>query len=60
MRNLTQYGLQKRDNQTCTDKKGFYLGEGNVTDALHIDCNLENGLSDFGKVQLMGQFEGKC
>lgn len=34
MRNFTQYGIQKKDNQSCTDNNGFFLGEGNKTDDL--------------------------
>ena len=55
MKELTEYGLQRVDNQSCTHEGGNFLGEGpamHTWDDLQYDCNLETGLTESGKGKL--------
>ena len=60
MRYLTEFGLQKRDNQTCTDKNGYFIGEDNKWDDLQYDCTFDSGLTPAGKQALLDTFNEKC
>jgi len=60
MRQLTSFGLQKLDNQSCTDDAGTYIGENNAWNDLQTDCNFDQGMHEPGKQRLMDQFESKC
>jgi len=48
------------DNQSCTYDRGTYLGENNKKDDLQLDCNFDNGLSDYGRTKMMQEFDNKC
>ena len=60
MRQITQFGIQKNDNQSCVTPNGYFLGENDKKDDLQLDCNFENGLSEFGKKAVMEEFDSKC
>lgn len=40
--------------------QGYYIGEYDRKDDLQLDCNFENGLSEFGKKAVMEEFDSKC
>ena len=52
--------MQKRDNETCKDKSGYYIGEGGGYDDLQIDCNFEYGLTPEGKQEFLDLFDAEC
>ena len=60
MREFTEFGLQKHDNQSCTYNAGTYLGENNKWDDLQFDCTYDLGLTDYGKSNLTKEFQEKC
>lgn len=60
MRSFTEFGLQKVDNQSCSDELGYFVGENGSWDDLQFDCNYENGLTVDGKAALDDAFESKC
>ena len=60
MRQLTSFGLQKIDNQTCTKNGGQYIGEVDRFDDLQFDCNWDNGMTPDGKEALMAEFMSNC
>ena len=49
MRELFEFGMQKIDNQSCSDRMGIFLGEGNSWDDLQVDCNFQHGLTPGGQ-----------
>ena len=60
VRELYEFGMQKRDNETCKDKSGYYLGEGGAWDDIQLDCNFEYGMTPEGKQEFMDLFEADC
>lgn len=49
---LSEFGMQKTDNQSCIDEGGTYLGEAGATQELQHDCDFENGLSEKGRIEM--------
>lgn len=60
MRTFTEFGLQKVDNQSCSDALGYYVGENGAWDDLQFDCTFETGLSADGRAGLEAAFEADC
>lgn len=52
MREFSEFGLQKADNQTCKDRSGYFLGENNKWDDLQYDCTFDTGLTPEGKIEM--------
>ena len=60
IRELFEFGMQKIDNQSCTNRAGDYLGEGGATEDLQLDCNLKYGLTEKGKTDMLAAFDEQC
>lgn len=60
MREFSEFGLQKVDNQSCQDNLGYFLGENKQWDDLQVDCTFETGLTEEGKEGLRSAFEKDC
>ena len=60
MREFSEFGLQKIDNQSCQDELGYYLGEMKQWDDLQHDCTFETGLTEEGKEGLKDAFQNDC
>jgi len=60
MREFFEYGLQRIDNQSCRVGADTYIGEGNTVDDLQMDCNLDNGMTEYGRKMLCESFQDSC
>ena len=60
MKDLTSFGIQKTDNQTCETQPDIFIGENNAIDDLQYDCDFERGLRPDGKKKLKNQFDELC